>query len=103
MAEHLPEPIAAGGSESPKHKLAALVVDWVRQRVRATDGEPTELHQLLLAEIEPPLLREVLDQLDGNRLAAGKWLGLARATVRKMIRKYQLEVVDEVDDGEEGG
>ena len=102
LAEHLPDPgvppVPTGGLHG---KLAVLVVDWVRQRVRAADGEPTELHQLLLAEIEPPLLREVLGQLDGNRLAAGKWLGLARATVRKMIRKYQLEVTDAADDAEE--
>ncbi len=102
LAEHLPEPIASATGESPKNKLAALVVEWVRHRVRAADGEPTELHQSMLAEIEPPLLQEVLGQLDGNRLAAGKWLGLARATVRKMIRKYQLEATDAADDAEEG-
>ena len=99
LAEHLPE--SAAGAESPKNKLAPLVVDWVRQQVRLANGEPTELHQLLLAEIEPALLQEVLGQLDSNRLAAGKWLGLARATVRKMIRKYQLEVTDIVDDGDD--
>ena len=59
------------------------------------------MHQSLLAEIEPALLREVLGQLDGNRLAAGKWLGLARATVRKLIRKYQLEAADAPDDGDD--
>ena len=99
LVEHLPEWTA--GTESPKNKLAAPVVDWVRQQVRLADGEPTELHQQLLAEIEPALLQEVLGQLDSNRLAAGKWLGLARATVRKMIRKYQLEVTDVVDDGDD--
>jgi len=101
LPEHLPEPIAASSAELPKNKLAALVVDWVRQQVRNANGEPAELHQLLLAEIEPPLLQEVLGQLDCNRLAAGKWLGLARATVRKLIRKYQLEVTDAVDEGDE--
>jgi two-component system nitrogen regulation response regulator GlnG len=30
----------------------------------------------------------VLRQLNGNRLAAARWLGLARATVRKMLKKY---------------
>jgi two-component system, NtrC family, nitrogen regulation response regulator GlnG len=99
LPEHLPESVA--GAELPKNKLAALVVDWVRQQVRLANGEPTDLHQQLLAEIEPALLQEVLGQLDSNRLAAGKWLGLARATVRKLIRKYQLEVADVIDDGDD--
>jgi hypothetical protein len=33
----------------------------------------------------------VLPHLDGTRGAAGRGLGRARATVRKMIRKYGLE------------
>ena len=59
-------------------------------------AEPAELYQALLDETEPALLGEVLRQLDGNRLVAGRWLGLARATVRKMIRKHGL------DDGSDG-
>jgi two-component system nitrogen regulation response regulator GlnG len=41
--------------------------------------------------IEPAVLDEVLRQVDGNRLVAARWLGLARATVRKLIRKYHPE------------
>ena len=100
--EHLPTPIAATGAEQSKHKLAGLVVEWVRQEIRAADGDPVDLHARLLAEIEPAILKEVLGQLDSNRLAAGKWLGLARATVRKMIRKYQLEACDAAEEGDEG-
>jgi two-component system nitrogen regulation response regulator GlnG len=44
----------------------------------------------------------VLWRQDGNRLAAGKWLGLARATVRKMIRKYDIGGPD-ADPEDEGG
>jgi len=42
----------------------------------------------LIDAAEPALLDEVLGQVDGNRLVAARWLGLARATVRKLIRKY---------------
>jgi two-component system, NtrC family, nitrogen regulation response regulator GlnG len=51
-------------------------------------AEPADLHLKLIEELEPALLDEVLRQLDGNRLVAARWLGLARATVRKLIRKY---------------
>ena len=52
------------------------------------ETSPPTCYQQLLDAVEPALLDEVLRQLDGNRLVAARWLGLARATVRKMIRKY---------------
>ena len=55
---------------------------------RRSEGEPGRPLSAALDAVEPALLDEVLRQLDGNRLAAARWLGLARATVRKMIRKY---------------
>jgi len=42
----------------------------------------------------------VLEQLNGNRLVAARWLGLARATVRKLIRKHHLEPDTEEDEPE---
>ena len=101
--EHLPVPSDLGRAQTLRERLSHLVRDWARDRiVSANPGEPVELHAALLAEVEPALLREVLDQLGGNRLAAGRWLGLARATVRKLIRKYDLEPASAADDPEEG-
>jgi two-component system nitrogen regulation response regulator GlnG len=98
--DHLPEPSRVSGAAGLSDRLAGLVRDWVKEQVAATPGEPAELYPRLLAEVEPAILAEVLGQLNGNRLVAARWLGLARATVRKMIRKYQLEP-DTVDDGDE--
>jgi two-component system nitrogen regulation response regulator GlnG len=90
--EHFPEPAATNGG-TVADRLRSLVVEWVREQVTRTGpaGEPAELYQQLLDEVEPAVLDEVLRQLGGNRLAAARWLGLARATVRKMIRKYHPE------------
>ncbi|MBA4063358.1 MAG: sigma-54-dependent Fis family transcriptional regulator [Isosphaera sp.] len=85
--EHFPEPSAGVGPAGVADRLKSLVAEWVRERTAGT-GEPADLHQHLLDVVEPALLDEVLRQLDGNRLAAARWLGLARATVRKMIRKH---------------
>lgn len=101
LPEHLPIPSFHSAAGSSGSKLSPLVMDWAKQKIRAAGGEPVELHQQLLAEVEPALLTEILGQLDGNRLAAGKWLGLSRATVRKLIRKYQLEVPVAADDGDD--
>ena len=98
--EHLPPPSAVAGTATLRDKLAGVVRDWVRQQIAAAADEPAELHQKLLDEIEPAVLGEVLDRLGGNRLVAARWLGLARATVRKMIRKYNLEPAG-ADDGDD--
>jgi two-component system nitrogen regulation response regulator GlnG len=98
--EHFPEPTTAAGPASIADRLKSLVAEWVRERTSPRDTEPSDLHQQLLDTLEPALLDEVLRQLDGNRLAAARWLGLARATVRKMIRKHHPTAADE-SDGEE--
>ena len=95
--EHFPEPAAAAGPLGVGERVRSLVAEWVRERTAASAAEPADLHQQLLDLVEPTLLDEVLRQLDGNRLAAARWLGLARATVRKMIRKYHPTAAEEPD------
>ncbi|MBX9583082.1 MAG: sigma-54 dependent transcriptional regulator [Gemmataceae bacterium] len=90
--EHVPPP-AAGHAGTVADRLRSLVAEWVRGKVPRA-GEPEDLYQALLDEVEPALLDEVLRQLGGNRLAAARWLGLARATVRKMIRKYHPDAAE---------
>jgi len=86
--EHFPEPTATVGPAGLVDRLKSLVTEWVRERTANRETEPADLYQQLLDTVEPAILDEVLRQLDGNRLVAARWLGLARATVRKMIRKY---------------
>jgi two-component system nitrogen regulation response regulator GlnG len=97
--EHFPEPTDATGPASTAERLRSLVVEWVREQVQALKGaEPADLHQKLIEEIEPAVVDEALRQVDGNRLVAARWLGLARATVRKLIRKYHPERAEPDDD-----
>jgi two-component system nitrogen regulation response regulator GlnG len=98
--DHFPDPSTAAGPQPVGERLRSLVTEWVRAEVRAANGrEPADLYQKLLDAVEPAAVDEVLRQLDGNRLAAARWLGLARATVRKMIRKHHPDAGD--PDGEE--
>jgi two-component system nitrogen regulation response regulator GlnG len=98
--EHFPEPSTASGPASTAERVRSLVAEWVRERVQATAGrEPADLHQKLIEEVEPAVVDEVLRQVDGNRLVAARWLGLARATVRKLIRKYHPDRAE--PDGED--
>ena len=102
--EHFPEPTSAAGPASTVERMRSLVVEWVREQVEVSRGrkpaeEPADLHQKLIEAVEPAALDEVLRQVDGNRLVAARWLGLARATVRKLIRKYHPDSAE--PDGEE--
>lgn len=84
--DQFPAPMfTPGRSDSVVDRLGEAVRDWVR--IQGTNGD---LYQRLLEVVEAALLAEVLQDLHGNRLAAARRLGLARATVRKLIRKYNL-------------
>lgn len=96
--EHFPAP--SPGPASITDRLRSLVAEWARERTSTSPTEPTDLYQQLLDTLEPALLDEVLRQLDGNRLAAARRLGLARATVRKMLNKYHPNNRDEADGDE---
>jgi two-component system nitrogen regulation response regulator GlnG len=89
LAEHFPASVVPGERADLQAQLAAVVRLWVQKRIEAnSDSEPANLYEEFLNVVEPALLGEVLERLQGNRLAASRWLGLARATVRKLIAKH---------------
>lgn len=51
---------------------------------------PTGIYNLVLAEVEAPLLETVMKQTKGNQSQAASWLGLNRGTLRKLLLKYDL-------------
>jgi two-component system nitrogen regulation response regulator GlnG len=97
LPEHFPPPVNVGGAETLSERLGALVRDWVRERSQGA-AEPTELYDELLKSVEPPLLDEVLRQTNNNRVASARRLGLARATLRKLMARYRP--VDEADEAD---
>jgi len=85
--EHLAEPGVSGAKASAD--LASAVAAWTAARPFVSgDGD---VHSEFLGEVEPPLLRAVLDQCAGNRAAAAQRLGIDRATLRLKLRRYGLE------------
>jgi two-component system nitrogen regulation response regulator GlnG len=98
LPEHFPPPAAVGGAETMSQRIGALVRDWVREQSQG-EAEPKELYDEMLKCVEPALLDEVLRQTNNNRVAAARRLGLARATLRKLIAKYRAP--EEADGDEE--
>lgn len=49
---------------------------------------PDNLHQVIMAEVEGPLIRTVLNHTAGNQSRAAAILGITRATLRNRIQRY---------------
>lgn len=55
------------------------------------DGQPvTNLYDLVLSEIEAPLLDVVMKHAKDNQTKASEILGLNRGTLRKKLKQYDL-------------
>ncbi|GAB3484723.1 DNA-binding transcriptional regulator Fis [Marinomonas epiphytica] len=55
------------------------------------DGQPvTDLYQLVLAEVEAPLLESVMSYTKDNQTKASTLLGLNRGTLRKKLKQYGM-------------
>jgi len=52
---------------------------------------PADLYELVLSQIEQPLLKVVMQQTRGNITRAAEILGLNRATLRKKLQKYAID------------
>ena len=71
--------------------LKAGAEDAIRQFIETLDGEETtEFYNLVLAEVEEPLLRLVMEYTANNQSRASIMLGLNRGTLRKKLRQYDL-------------
>ena len=55
------------------------------------DGqEVTNVHQMVLTEVEAPMLEAVMRYCRDNQTKASKVLGLNRGTLRKKLKQYGL-------------
>jgi len=55
------------------------------------DGAPvTDVYQMVLSEVEAPLLEQVMRYTRNNQTKASTMLGLNRGTLRKKLKQYGL-------------
>ena len=51
---------------------------------------PIDVYQLVLNEVEPPLLNSVMNFSNNNQSKAAKILGINRTTLRTKLKKYNI-------------
>lgn len=63
----------------------------VRHYLDELDGQlSTDVYQMVLAEMEAPLLEEIMNYTRNNQTKASIMLGLNRGTLRKKLKQYKL-------------
>ncbi|MEZ5574032.1 MAG: DNA-binding transcriptional regulator Fis [Halioglobus sp.] len=73
------------------NSLRTAVTDAIRKYLNELDGQlSTDVYQMVLAEIEEPLLMEIMAYTRNNQTRASLMLGLNRGTLRKKLKQYNL-------------
>lgn len=71
--------------------LSAHVKQTVEQYFLHLNGhDAVDLHAMVIAEVEKPLLKATLEHAGNNQTKAAKALGLSRSTLRKKLEFYGL-------------
>ncbi len=69
--------------------LQDLVYSIVTRFLSENKNKPiNDLYDMILSEVEPPLLQAVMERRRGNQLQAAKILGISRGTIRKKLLRY---------------
>jgi len=84
---------AEDAQDSFKHgdKLRDAVTIAMQHYLEQLDGQlATDVYPMVLAEIEAPLLTEIMKYTRNNQTKASIMLGLNRGTLRKKLKQYKL-------------
>lgn len=90
------EPSNQTGSINPNdavqdQSLRTCVETTMENYFRHLDGQPVnDVYNMVLAEIEAPLLEVVMKNTRQNQTKASEILGLNRGTLRKKLKQYGL-------------
>ena len=83
--------ISSAQSGSETGSLSANVKTSLIQYLNELDGDnPGNLYDMVLQQVEQPLLEIVMNHVDGNQSKAAECLGINRGTLRKKLKTYNL-------------
>ncbi len=74
------------------NELAEAVRRSLERYFRDMDGEkPTAIYDMVLKNIEKPLIETVLGRAEGNQTLAATMLGINRNTLRKKMHQLRIK------------
>ncbi|THF65879.1 Fis family transcriptional regulator [Pseudothauera nasutitermitis] len=76
---------------SRSNEIADSIQRTLDQYFRDLDGEqPAAIYDMVIRNVERPMLEFVLRQAGGNQTAAAEMLGINRNTLRRKLTEYDL-------------
>lgn len=73
----------------PLHSTVKASICQYLQHLDTSDVN--NLYQLVIQEVEKPLLESVMEHVGGNQTRAATALGISRSTLRKKLTQYGIE------------
>ncbi|PCJ46811.1 MAG: DNA-binding transcriptional regulator Fis [Gammaproteobacteria bacterium] len=81
------ESVATPGQQTLRESVEVAMAQYFEQ----LDGqEVVDLYELVISEVEAPLLEAVMSYTRGNQTKASTAMGLNRGTLRKKLKKYGM-------------
>jgi len=75
-----------------RNELADAVRRSLERYFRDMDGErPTAIYDMVLKNVERPMIETVLGKAEGNQTTAAAMLGIDRNTLRKKILQLRIK------------
>lgn len=82
-----PTQFAANSAASLRENVETAMANYFKH----LDGQPvSDVYQMVLSEVEAPLLEQVMKYVRNNQTKAAHLLGLNRGTLRKKLKQYGL-------------
>lgn len=73
-------------------EIAECVRKSLERYFKDLDGtKPRSIYDMVLKNVERPMLEAVLDQAEGNQTVAAEMLGINRNTLRKKIQALKIK------------
>ena len=77
---------------SRTNELADCVKRSLERYFKDMDGEkPTSIHDMVLRNVEKPMIEIVLQHATGNLTQAAQMLGITRNTLRKKMQQLRIK------------
>ena len=93
-AKSRPADLSVQNSPKKNGKINSIeeyVEDSVHKYLHQLNGQPPHgMYRLLMQQVEPGLLRSVLEYCEGNKTFAAQVLGMSRLTLNKKLDAYGM-------------